>query len=393
MQIDFMGKKYIWFTISAIAIVVSIIALITKGLNFGVDFTGGTQVDFRCKKGTTIKDVRKVFAKFNLGDAQIQQAKGGYFIVRTPNISENEREKIVTELKKSAGLEEVLGVTDVGPGWGAQVSRRAAFGVIVFIFAVILYVSIRFEFKMAVCAVVEIIHDVVITVGVYALSGREVTPATIIAFLTILGYSLYDAIVIFDRLKENADRLSRESKKTYTDTVNDSINQVLARSINTSLTTLFPIITILLFGGETLKAFAFALFLGVFVGTYSSIFVASPILALWKESEPKYRAYRERLEKAQRKTERAKGKPAPEVISGGGQREGERRKEPQKVPSKEQVKPSIKPKEVKAQSAEEKEAQPKPTPRPKQKSSSSAKSAAKARTKGPSGGKKKKKKR
>jgi preprotein translocase subunit SecF len=194
---------------------------------------------------------------------------------------------------------ELLGVSDVGPGWGGQVSRQALIAVLVFILAIMVYISIRFEFKMAVTAIIEITHDLIITIGVFALSGREVTPATVIAVLTILGYSLYDTIVVFDRIKENADLLTRQSRKTYSDVVNDSVNQVLARSINTSLTTLIPIVSILIFGGATLQAFAFPLFIGVFAGTYSSIILAPPILSIWKETEPKYKAYREQAERRQ----------------------------------------------------------------------------------------------
>jgi len=379
-QIDFVGKKYIWFGISGVVILVSVIALFTRGLNFGVDFTGGTQIDIKCKEGISIAKVRKVLSEFNYGDAQIQQAKGGAFILRTPKLDGSAKDKIISALKAKAGLVEVLGINDVGPGWGAQVSRHAAIGVCFFIIAVVIYVSFRFEFKMAICAIIEIIHDLIITVGVYALVGREVTPATVIAVLTILGYSLYDAIVIFDRIKENADQLTRQSKKTYTDIVNDSINQVLARSVNTSLTTLFPIVTILLFGGETLKAFAFALFLGVLSGTYSSIFLASPILSAWKEAEPKYAAFRQRVERAKAKSDR----PQLKVES---QTEFDSRVEPvlkqgRSVAEKEE------PPETKVKATK-----PGPHPKPKQKAGVQAqKASAKSRTKGP-GSKKKKKKR
>ncbi|MDD5747595.1 MAG: protein translocase subunit SecF [Actinomycetota bacterium] len=384
-NIDFVGKKYIWFAISGVAILVSIIGLFTRGLNFGIDFTGGTQMEIRCDKETTISDIRKVLSRFGFGDAQIQQGQSNTFIIRTPNLSEQKRNEITAELKKSAKMKDLLGISDVGPGWGAQVSRRAIIGVIIFLVAVVLYVSIRFEFKMAISAIVEIFHDTIITVGVYALIGREVTPATIIAFLTLLGYSLYDAIVIFDRLKENADALTRQSKKTYSDVVNDSVNQILARSINTSLTTLFPIVTILLFGGETLKAFAFALFLGVLTGTYSSIFVATPMLAIWKESEPKYATFREKVEKERVRERRT----VEQNVATNRVRVQEKQAKTNEEPSA-MEKPAKEPAKV-VRINEERESR-KPTPKPKPKAKSKQTSA-KARTKGPGSRKKKKKKR
>jgi SecD/SecF fusion protein len=185
----------------------------------------------------------------------------------------------------------------VGSEWGREVSRKAAISLLVFLAVILIYITFRFEFKMAVPAILALVHDSIIAVGIYALTGRQVTPATVIAFLTILGYSLYDTIVVFDRIAENANLMDRSGRRTYREVVNDSINQTLMRSIGTTLTTLLPIFTILIFGGETLKDFAFALFIGVFLGAYSSIFVAAPILAFWKETEPKYAGIKAKAEK------------------------------------------------------------------------------------------------
>jgi preprotein translocase subunit SecF len=177
---------------------------------------------------------------------------------------------------------------DVGPTWGSQISSKAIQGLLIFLVLVAIYIALRFEWKMAGSALIALVHDLIITAGIFALVGREVTPAAIIAILTILGYSLYDTVVIFDKIKENTDNIALVQRETYAGVVNLSLNQTLMRSVNTSLVVLLPIGSLLLFGGQTLKDFAFALFVGVACGTYSSIFVASPVLVLFKEREPKY---------------------------------------------------------------------------------------------------------
>jgi len=385
--LNIVGHKYIWLGISALIVVIAAVALFTMGLNFGIEFTGGTEMHIKCKPGTTISQVRGVLGRFGYGDAQIQSAGNDEFIVRTPKQDDAKKKEITAALKEGAGLEEVLGINDVGPGWGAQVSRQALIALLVFIAAVLIYISIRFELKMAICAIIELFHDFVITVGVYALFGLQVTPATVIAFLTILGYSLYDTIVIFDRIKENADQLTRQSKKTYSEVVNDSVNQVFVRSINTSLTTLLPIVTILAFGGETLKAFAFVLFVGVLSGTYSSIILAPPILATWKETEPKYRAYRERSERAQAREKRVRVEPVAVEAGAAVAAPAKAGKPSEKAPARAVQKAKAAP------PASEPAVKPQPKPKPAGKAAAaSTKSAAKARTKGPGSGKKKKKK-
>jgi len=392
--LNIVGHKWIWFGISIAILVISIIALFTRGLNFGIDFTGGAELDIKTKPGVTISQVRGAVGKVGFGSAQIQSSGKDSFIVRTPKLDDPKKKEIIEALKKDAGLVRVLGASDVGPGWGGQVSRQAAIALGVFIFAVLIYISFRFEFKMAVCAIIEIFHDFVITIGVYSLLGRQVTPATVIAVLTILGYSLYDTIVVFDRIKENTDQLSRQSKKTYSETVNDSINQVLGRSINTSLTTLIPIVTIMLFGGVTLQAFAFALFIGVLSGTYSSIFLAPPILSVWKESEPKYRAYRERVERKQARQVRKPGSEEPAIATSPAG--AARAPRPRPSSPKPGARAAVGEKATRAgkPAAAKPSEKPQPKPKPAQKAAAStSKSAAKSRTKGPGSGKKKKKKR
>jgi preprotein translocase subunit SecF len=234
-------------------------------------------------------------------------------------------------LARVAGISpEEINEQDVGPTWGARISRKALQGLLVFLVLVTLYITLRFEWKMAVGALVALWHDIVITAGVYALVGREVTPETVIALLTILGYSLYDTVVIYDKVKENTESPLLVQQEGYAGVVNASLNQVLMRSVNTSLSTLLPIGALLLFGGQTLKDFAFALFVGVAVGGYSSIFVASPILAILKEREPRYRQLRARraLRLAPR-PEAAPAAPAPrpelEPVTVAARPEGGRR--------------------------------------------------------------------
>ena len=406
-KVPFIRYKYVWFGISALLILISIIALSTIGLKFGIDFTGGTELDIQTRPGVTIADVRSVVGKFGFSSAQIQQVDNNTFTVRTPRLTEQQKTQIQDALKTGAKLVAVQQVNDVGPGWGAQVSKQAIIALVVFIIAILIYISFRFEFKMAVCAIIEILHDFIITIGVYSLSGREVTPATVIAVLTILGYSLYDTIVVFDRIKENADQLTRQSKKTYSETVNDSVNQVLGRSINTSLTTLIPILSIMIFGGATLKAFAFALFIGVLAGTYSSIFLAPPILSMWKEAEPKNKAYRERIERKQARdarmpvrgaegalaTETADASPKPRPVrAAGGSTSGGAGVTGKTPAAAAKPKASAKtPRKAAATPTPTQRPQPKPKPSQKTASSGAGKSSPKDRTKGPGSGKKKKK--
>jgi preprotein translocase subunit SecF len=183
---------------------------------------------------------------------------------------------------------------DVGPSWGSTISRKMLTALVIFLGAVTLYITLRFELKMAAGALIALGHDLIITAGIYALVGREVTPETVIAILTILGYSLYDTVVIYDKVKENTESAAMVARDTYSGVVNISLNQTVMRSVNTSLVVLFPIGALLLFGGQTLKDFAFALFIGVATGAYSSIFIAAPVLAMFKEREPRYQQIRAR---------------------------------------------------------------------------------------------------
>lgn len=228
-----------------------------------------------------------------------------------------------------AALARVAGISpdgvnqqDVGPTWGSTISRKAIQGLIVFLILVTLYITLRFEWKMAVGALAALGHDLIVTAGIYALVGREVTPETVVAILTILGYSLYDTVVIFDKVKENTESAALVARETYSGVVNMSLNQTLMRSVNTSLVVLLPIGALLLFGGPTLKDFAFALFIGVGSGTYSSVFMACPVLALFKEREPRFQQVRARAQaRAQRPGLRAVEAGAPGARTATADRE------------------------------------------------------------------------
>ncbi|MCL5887257.1 MAG: protein translocase subunit SecF [Actinobacteria bacterium] len=291
-KIDFLGHMKIFAVISAILLSVSIGAIVVRGLTFGVEFRGGTVINIGTDTDLSYAEVRDAFAQAGLVEPVIQSVQEGGFIVRSGETDPDEANRIFVEAAGILGIDSAAGnVTTIGPGWGESITNAALMALVLSIVALLLYMSVRFEYKMSVCAVIALLHDVVIVVGIYALAGREITPNTIAALLTITGYSLYDTVVVFHRMKENSAALVNT---TFTAMANRSINQVLVRTINTSLTSLVPIIALLLFGGETLMDFAFAITVGLLVSTYSSIGVASPIYVLWKEREPKFQALAKR---------------------------------------------------------------------------------------------------
>lgn len=291
-KIDFLGHMKVFAVISAILLSVSIGAIVVKGLTFGVEFRGGTVINIGAEADLSYAEVRDAFAEAGLVDPVVQSVQEGGFIVRSGESDPDEANRIFGEAAQALGIERAAGnVTTIGPGWGESITNAALMALVLSIVALLLYMSVRFEYKMSVCAVIALLHDVVIVVGIYALAGREITPNTIAALLTITGYSLYDTVVVFHRMKENSAALVNT---TFTAMANRSINQVIVRTINTSLTSLIPIIALLLFGGETLMDFAFAITVGLLVSTYSSIGVASPIYVLWKEREPKFQALAKR---------------------------------------------------------------------------------------------------
>jgi preprotein translocase subunit SecF len=280
-----------WFLLSGIVIVLSIFGLVFRGLNYSIDFKGGAQLQYTFTTAVTVPDVSDILAKNGHADSEVQIANGDTVLIRTTTLTgdREQSDALLKALADQAGINTAdINQQDVGPTWGKVISKKALTGLILVLLAISLYISLRFEWKMALGAMIALVHDVVITAGVYALTGRQVTPGTVIAILTILGFSLYDTVVIYDKIKENTETSVMVAKLGYAETVNYSLNQVLMRSVNTSLVVLLPILSLLFFGGATLKDFAFAMFVGVTTGAYSSIFIAAPVLVILKGREARY---------------------------------------------------------------------------------------------------------
>jgi SecD/SecF fusion protein len=285
--IDFMGKRNVFFIVSALVLVVAIGALIFKPLNLGIEFKGGTIITLNNVPGADIAQVRTAATAAAIADAEVQATDLGFRVrsTETKSVTAEQQAAVLAASLKVASAD--LQVSTIGPEWGSDITNKAMLALVVSLIAILVYISIRFEYKMAVTGVVALVHDALITLGIYALLGRPVTPNTVAALLTILGYSLYDTIVVFHRIRENTQSLS---KSTFMTMANDSLNQVLARWINTGLSSLIPVVCLLLLGGDTLRDFAFALTIGLISGAYSSVAVASPLYAMWKEREPRYMA-------------------------------------------------------------------------------------------------------
>jgi len=309
-RIDFVRRKRIWFAISLVVIFAGLISLSTRGLDLGIDFSGGTAWQVRTST-VTPADARSALTPLGYGGATITvlgsaastktlQVEAKLGNGATPNQAQVAR--VTAALARLAGVNsEAVGVDSVGPSWGGSVTNKAIEALIVFFIVVSLYISIFFEWRMALAAVLAVIHDVLVVVGIYSLTGLEVTPDTVVAILTILGYSLYDTIVVFDRVRDNVGHIGSTGRLSISDIVNLSMNQTLARSINTSLVAILPILSVLILGADilgaqTLQYFGWALLIGLLSGAYSSIFIASPIVAFLKEKEPKYKTIRERLQ-------------------------------------------------------------------------------------------------
>jgi preprotein translocase subunit SecF len=294
---DFVGRTRLWALVSGVLVAVSVASLVIGGLDLSIDFVGGSSY--------RMTDVRGDLTSAELSDAardagaedviaQLQTDGGDVVgaLVRTDAMEPGSPEAVAVE----AALAEVaeageLTASFVGPTWGERITRQAIEALLVFLVVVFIYISFRLEFKMAVAAIIALVHDLVITIGLYALVGFNVSPATVIALLTILGYSLYDTVVVFDRIKDNHHQLGDPGRRTYAQLVNVSMNEVLYRSINTSITSLLPVGALLfigaqLLGATTLQDLALALFIGMAVGVYSSLFVAGPFLAWWHMREP-----------------------------------------------------------------------------------------------------------
>jgi preprotein translocase subunit SecF len=303
---DFVGKRRRWFIASVVVIIVGGLSLGVKGLNFGIEFKGGTDWQV-VAPSVSVNQARSAMSSLGLPDSTITVLGGKTLDVQAnvnsgaPAHQAQVKQSVTNKLASLAHVQpSQVSINDVGPTWGHEITTKAEYALLAFFLAIAFYITLRFEWKMAVAAIVAVIHDILVTAGIYSLSGLQVTPATVVAFLTILGYSLYDTIVVFDRVQENTKGLASTGRLTYSDMVNLSMNQTLMRSINTSFVALLPILSILVIGAQflgakTLQEFGLALFIGLASGAYSSIFIASPLLAMMKEREGRYATIRQRL--------------------------------------------------------------------------------------------------
>jgi preprotein translocase subunit SecF len=307
-EVDFVGRWKLWFAISAALILLGLAAFFVRGgLNLGIDFTGGNVWQVPAN-GQSVSDVEDALAGLGINDTKVQTV-GDDLRVQTSSFEGTQAEQQEREQEVVGVLADLSGTTEtqveqdqntVGPTWGEEISEKAIRALVIFLVAIAIYITLRFELKMALGTLAALIHDLLVVIGAYAILQLPVTPATVIAILTILGFSIYDGIVVFDRVDENTRLLSAGARMTYTEMTNLSLNQVLMRSLNTQITALLPILSVLIvgsliLGATTLQEFGLALFLGQLSGAYSSIFIASPVLALLKEREPRYQALRKRL--------------------------------------------------------------------------------------------------
>ncbi|GGU31773.1 protein translocase subunit SecF [Nocardioides albus] len=295
---DFVGRRMLWYAVSAVVLVAVVLGVWLQGINLGIDFTGGTRYTVTVAQADQelADDLRTAVGETDVeaaDGATVRTAGGKSIVIETKAISDNSEadDSIMEAITTTADVaEDDVSRTGIGPSWGQRVASKAALALGIFLVGVVLFIWIYFrEWKMSVAAVVALLHDVVITVGVYAIIGFEVTPATVTGFLTILGYSLYDTVVVFDKVKENTRNLSQK-KQTYASAANLAINQTLVRSVNTSIIGLLPVVAILYvsavqLGTSSLKDISLVLFVGMAVGTYSSIFIATPLLVHLKSKE------------------------------------------------------------------------------------------------------------
>jgi preprotein translocase subunit SecF len=290
-----------WYSVSAIFLLISLGALVVQGLHLGLEFKGGASYTLN-KADVSVEQARASVKDIGIpGEVIVQKIGDSKVRIQTGAVTSAESQAIENALTSTFGVTaESIDTQLVGPSWGKEITKKAIYGLIAFLLAVMLFLAMIFEPKMAIAAIVAVVHDVFITVGIYALVGFDVTPATVIGFLTILGYSLYDTVVVFDKVRENTKSVAANSKQTYSQAANLAVNQTIVRSANTSIIALLPVGAILfvgagLLGAGTLKDLSLALFIGLAVGTYSSIFIAPPFLAQLREKEPAMQALAKRV--------------------------------------------------------------------------------------------------
>lgn len=297
---DFIGKRKIWYGVSILITITAILGLTVRGLNMGIEFEGGA-IFTTPKTSVSAQKAEEYAAEASGHEAIVQELGSGGLRIQVAGVDTAKSDQIKAELSKDMDIPaEDINADLVGPSWGASIANKAWQGLAIFMVLVVIYLAIAFEWRMALAALVALIHDITITVGIYALVGFEVTQGTVIGLLTILGYSLYDTVVVFDSLKEQTKGLEKQTRWTYSEVANRSINSTLVRSINTTVVALLPVGGLLFIGGGFLGAgmlndISLSLFVGLAAGAYSSIFIATPLVADLKEREPKMKALKKRV--------------------------------------------------------------------------------------------------
>jgi len=279
-KFDFVNNRRMAYIISTVIILVGLISIIFQGFNYGIDFAGGTLLQIRFAKSVSTTEVRNVLNEFNLSQSTIQNLSENEFVIRTEKIDSEQRKEILSAFRENLAGLDILRVESVGPVIGENLKKLALYALLFAFIGIILYITLRFEFKFSIISILALLHDCLIVLGIFSLLQKEITISIIAAVLTIIGYSLNNTIVILDRLREN---IKFKTKEPFGNLINLSINQSLSRTINTALTTILPVLALYFFGGNILSDFALALFLGMIAGTYSSIFIASPLLLEWNK--------------------------------------------------------------------------------------------------------------
>ena len=323
-RFGFIPARRRWYLASAIVILISVLSIGVKGFNIGIDFKGGTQ--FQLPKGTSVTATAAESAMRSAGEEPAEAAQtvgvGGnrQIIIKTKELSQQQQSDVASKLAAALNIKQSdVTIDSVSSTWGSEITTKAVQGLIFFLIFVFIYIAIRYEWRMGIGALVALLHDLVISAGIYSLVGFELTPSTIVGLLTILGFSLYDTVVVFDKVNENSRDLQATARMTYAEAANLAVNQTLMRSINTSLISLLPVAGLLfvgagLLGVGTIKDLALILFIGLAVGAYSSLFLATPIVVDLKERQAEYRALAKRV-LAKRASQAKSGEPA---LAGAG---------------------------------------------------------------------------
>ncbi|MGW8375823.1 protein translocase subunit SecF [Streptomyces sp. ODS28] len=331
---DFIGHRKLWYGVSILITITAIVGLAVRGLNMGIEFEGGAVLTTP-KTSASVEQTTHIAEKASGHQAIVQQTGGGKMRIQVSGVSTKTsagvKEQIAQDLKVDANK---IDTQLVGPSWGKEIANKAWLGLGIFMVLVVIYLAIAFEWRMALAALIALIHDITITVGVYALVGFEVTPGTVIGLLTILGYSLYDTVVVFDGLKEASKNVTKQTRRTYSEIANRSINGTLVRSINTTVVALLPVAGLLfigggMLGGGMLNDIALSLFVGLAAGAYSSIFIATPLVADFKEREPQMKALKRRVLAKRAKEEGTEGGHAPSYTTYGDDERYEDEEEPE----------------------------------------------------------------